>query len=75
MIFPVGVVVDERLIESESAFAGIGIHSCLLLVFVSVIYSFKALKDVRYLHFAHVFTINGALLVFFLVGLFLYGPG
>lgn len=75
LIFPVGVAVDKRLIESESAVAGIGINSCLLLAIVSVIYSFKALKDVGYLHFVHVLTIGGAILIFFLVGLGLFGPG
>ena len=75
LILPVGVVVDKRLVESESAVAGIGIYSCSLLAICSIIYSIWALKNVGYLHFVHVLTFGGILLAFFLVGLGVFGPG
>lgn len=75
LILPAGILVDKRLVESESAVAGIGIYSCSLLAISSIVYSVIALKEAGFLHLIHLLTFGGIVLVFFVVGLGVFGPG
>ena len=64
-----GLILDERLLERESNFAGVGFLSMFLAALVSVAASMRFLRVKWRVHILHFITIGGLYLSTFMTGL------
>lgn len=75
LTLPVAGLAAVNGVEPDSIAAIAAVYGCSVLSLGSTIYSVKALGDLGYFHFLHVFTLAGVLATSFGAALMVGGPG
>ena len=75
LTLPIAGFAAKNGVNPDSIAAITAVYGCFVLLVASVIYSIKALRELGYLHFLHIFTVAGGLATHFVAALIVGGPG